>query len=169
MLTLDLPEAPHCHTYHTTGTTWYGMVGIATLPHYHTTPEEGRPPATFSLLSPVGTSDPSSLLTFSPAIHLSSAKTSRRIICYLGLFFLKSLSNFQANIIFIFCHTYVAYRKRSVHMSSTLDARRTNLGMFKNHNEKLNFRKNESDSRYITFRLVYNGINQSAANIENIN
>ena len=53
-------------------------------------------------------------------------------------------------------------------MSSTLDARRTNLGMFKNHNEKLNFRKNESDSRYITFRLVYNGINQSAANIENI-
>ena len=100
------------HTYHTTGTTWYGMVGIATLPHYHTTPEEGRPPATFSLLSPVGTSDPSSLLTFSPAIHLSSAKTRRRNMCYLGLFFLKSLSNFQANIIFIFCHTYVAYRKQ---------------------------------------------------------
>ena len=45
-------------------------------------------------------------------------------------------------------------------MTSTLVARRTNLGMFKNHNEKLNFRKNESDSRYITFRLVYNGINQ---------
>jgi len=53
-------------------------------------------------------------------------------------------------------------------MTSTLVARRTNLGMFKNHNEKLNFRKNESGSRYITFRLVYNGINQSAANIENI-
>ena len=57
---------------------------------------------------------------------------------------------------FIFCHTYMLHtEKRSVHMSSTLDAQRTNLGMFKNHNEKLNFRKNESDSRYITFRLVY--------------
>ena len=53
-------------------------------------------------------------------------------------------------------------------MSSTMDARRTNLGMFKNHNEKLNFRKDESDNRYIAFRLVNNGINQVAANIEYI-
>ena len=69
---------------------------------------------------------------------------------------------------FIFCHTYVAYRKRSVQMSSILDARRTNLGMFKNHNKKLNFRKDESDNRYIAFRLVNNGIDQVDANIEYI-
>ena len=61
----------------------------------------------------------------------------------------------------------IAYRKK-IQMSSTLDARRTNLGMFKNHNEKLNFRKDESDNRYIAFRLVNNGINQVAANIEYI-
>ena len=41
-------------------------------------------------------------------------------------------------------------------MSSTLDARRTNLGMFKNHNEKLNFRKDESDNRYIAFAIDIN-------------
>ena len=66
------------------------------------------------------------------------------------------------------CLVNVNTEKRSVQMSSTLDARRTNLGMFKNHNEKLNFRKDESDNRYIAFRLVNNGINHVAANIEHI-
>ena len=47
-------------------------------------------------------------------------------------------------------------------MSSTLDALRNILEMLKNHTN------DESDNCYIVFRLVNNGINQVAANIDYI-